>query len=164
MVQSEESLRPLYRLMVGSGVVGVLILALGLATILKFAPPGQASGLKVRIVGVYPYDPATHRVTGPASTHFPRTQPFAAKVDWSALPGGVVVGARWYNTLDEPVGGVGPATAASLAASGALVPVMTPPGLHANLPGNYTLAVTRYSRGQPVELLGREVVLVERSG
>jgi hypothetical protein len=164
VVQSEESLRPLYRLMVGSGVVAVLILALGLATILKFAPPGQASGLKARIVGVYPYDPAAHMVTGQPSTHFSRTQPFAAKVDWSALPGGVVVGARWYNTLDQPVGGVGPAAAASLATTGALVPVMTPPGLHANLPGNYTLAVTRYSQGQPVELLGREVVLVERSG
>jgi hypothetical protein len=42
--------------------------------------------------------------------------------------------------------------------------VMTPPGLHANLPGNYTLAVVRYARGQPVELLGRSVVLVERGG
>jgi hypothetical protein len=42
--------------------------------------------------------------------------------------------------------------------------VMTPPGLHANLPGNYTLAVVRYSGDQPVELLGRDVVLVDRGG
>jgi hypothetical protein len=41
---------------------------------------------------------------------------------------------------------------------------MTPAGLHGNLPGQYTLAVVRYSHGQPVELLGRAVVLVERGG
>jgi hypothetical protein len=164
VVQAEESLGPLYRLMLASGVVAVVILSLGLVTIFTFAPPGQHSGLKVRIIGVYPYDPAQHRVIGPAATHFPRTQPFAARVDWASLPGAVVVGARWYNTLEEPVGGVGPATAASLAAQNALVPVMTPAGLHANLPGNYTLAVVRYSRGQPVELLGRDVVLVDRGG
>ena len=29
---------------------------------------------------------------------------------------------------------------------------------------DYTLAVVRYARGQPVELLGRTVVLVERGG
>jgi hypothetical protein len=41
---------------------------------------------------------------------------------------------------------------------------MTPAALHANLPGQYSLVVVRYSRGQPVELLGRAVVLVERGG
>ena len=161
---AQESLGPLYRLMLGLGAIGVVILALGMVTIFKFAPPGQHSGLKVRIVGVYAYDPVQHRVLGRPATHFPRTQPFAAKVDWASLPGGVIVGARWYNALDEPVGGVGPASAASLAAQNALVPVMTPPGLHANLPGNYILAVVRYSGGQPVELLGRGVVLVDRGG
>ena len=30
--------------------------------------------------------------------------------------------------------------------------------------GNYTLAVVRYSGGQPVELLGRGLVLVDRGG
>jgi hypothetical protein len=150
--------------MLALGAVAVVILALGLVTIFTFAPPGQHSGLKAHIVGVYPYDPAQHRVIGPPATHFLRTQSFAARVDWASLPGSAVVGAHWYNTLEEPVGGVGPATAASLAAQDALVPVMTPPGLHANLPGNYTLAVVRYSRGQPVELLGRDVVLVERGG
>jgi hypothetical protein len=146
------------------GVVALVILGLGLVTLYRFAPPGQATGLKVRIVGVYPYDPVQHRITGAASTHFNRDQPFAVRVDWFGLPADVIAGARWYNALDEPVGGVGPASARTLAAENSPVPVMTPPGLHANLPGPYTLAVVRYSRGQPVELLGRAVVLVERGG
>jgi hypothetical protein len=146
------------------GVVALVILALGLVTIYRFAPPGEATGLKVRIVGVYPYDPVQHRVTGRPATHFSRTQPFAARVDWSSLPAGVVAGAHWYNALGEQVGGAGPAPAPALAAQDSLVPAMTPPGLHANLPGQYTVAVARYSRGQPVELLGRAVVLVERGG
>jgi hypothetical protein len=164
VIQARESLRPLYRVMLTLGVVALVILGLGLVTIFRFAPPGQATGLKVRIVGVYPYDPAQHRITGGPSTHFNRDQPFAARVDWSGLPPDVVAGAHWYNALDEPVGGVGPAPARTLAANDVLVPVMTPPGLHANLPGQYTLVVVRYSHGQPVELLGRAVVLVERGG
>ena len=98
------------------GVVALVILGLGLVTIYRFAPPGEATGLKVRIVGVYPYDPVQHRVTGGPSTHFSRTQPFAARVEWSGLPGGVIAGAHWYNTLGEQVGGVGPAPARVLAA------------------------------------------------
>jgi len=164
VVQARESLRPLFRLMLTLGVVAIVILGLGLATIFRFAPPGQATGLKVRVIGVYPYDPVQRSIAGGPSTHFSRNQAFAARVDWSALPGGIAVGARWYNTLGEPVGGVGPAPARVLAAEDAVVPVMTPPDLHANLAGDYSLAVARYSRGQPVELLGRAVVLVERGG
>jgi hypothetical protein len=44
-----------------------------------------------------------------------------------------------------------------------VVPVRTPPELHANLPGSYTLVVVRYAGGQPVELLGSESVVVLRS-
>jgi hypothetical protein len=150
--------------MLALGLVAVVILALGLVTIYTFAPPGEATGLKVRILGVFPYDPVQHRITGGPSTHFDRTQPFAARVDWSRLPANVVAGARWYNVLQEPVGGVGPASVARLATGEDLVPVMTPPALRANLPGQYTLAVVRYSRGQPVELLGRDSVLVDRGG
>jgi hypothetical protein len=157
-------MRPLFRVMLTLGIVALVILALGLVTIYKFAPPGEATGLKVRIVGVYPYDPVQHRITGAPSTHFARTQSFAARVGWSGLPPATVAGARWYNVLQEPVGGVGPATTSSLADGGGVVPVMTPAGLHGNLPGQYTLAVVRYSLGQPVELLGRQSVLVERGG
>jgi hypothetical protein len=164
VIQARESLRPLFRLMLTLGVVALVILGLGLATIFRFAPPGQATGLKVRILGVYPYDPVQRSITDGPSTHFARTQAFAARVDWPALPGSVVAGAHWYNTLGEPVGGVGPAPVRVLAGADAVVPVMTPPDLHANLPGDYSLVVARYSRGQPVELLGRTVVLVERGG
>jgi hypothetical protein len=150
--------------MLGLGAVALVILALGLVTILTFAPPGQRTGLKARVVGIYPYNPTEHRLRGSPSTHFSRDQAFAARIDWSSLPPGIVVGARWYNTLQEPVGGIGPTGAAKLAAEEAVVPVMTPAGLHGNLPGDYTLAVIRYSRGQPVELLGHAVVLVERGG
>jgi hypothetical protein len=150
--------------MVALGLVSVAIFALGAVTILAYAPPGQRTGLKAQVLGVYPYDPTTHEVTGGASTHFGREQAFAARVDWSSLPTGLVVGARWYNTLEEPVGGVGPAMAGALASQETVVPVKTPPGLRNNLPGSYALAVVRYSGGRPVELLARQVVLVERGG
>ena len=164
MVEARDSIRPLYRVMLALGFAAVVILAFGLVTIYAFAPPGQTTGLKVRVLGVYRYDPSRRQVFGSPSTHFSRTQPFAARIAWSSLPGDLMVGARWYNTLEDPVGGVGPAPARTLAGQDAPVPVKTPPGLHANLSGDYTLAVVRYARGQPVELLGRSVVLVERGG
>jgi hypothetical protein len=37
---------------------------------------------------------------------------------------------------------------------------MTPAGLHANLPGSYTLTIVRYSGGQQVELLDSQTVVV----
>ena len=163
-MQDEDSLRPLSRVMLGLGTVALVIFALGGVTIVAFAPPGQKTGLKARVIGVYRYDPRTQQVTGDPSSHFTPDQAFAARVDWSSLPSTVTVGARWYNTLDEPVGGVGPVTAATLASRDALVAVRTPPGLHNNLPGSYVLTVVRYSGGRAVELLARETVLVERVG
>jgi hypothetical protein len=148
--------------MVALGLVALAIFTLGGVTVLTFAPPGQKSGVRATVLGVYPYDPARREVTGDATTHFSRDQAFAARVDWSSLPAGMVVGARWYNTLEQPVGGVGPGLAGQLASRGAIVPVKTPPGLRGNLPGSYALAVVRYSSGRPVELLARQVVLVER--
>src|SRR5438034_10176823 len=95
-------------------------------------------------------------------TRFRRQQPFTAQVDWSELPAAVVVGARWTDSLDDDVGSVGPDTAGALTERQVLVPVKTPAGFHANLPGTYTLTVVRYSRGQPVELLSTATVVVER--
>lgn len=164
VIRDEDSLRPLFRLLVGLGVVALVIFALGLITILAFAPPGQKTGLKARVSGVYPYDPSSQQVTGPPSQHFRPDQAFAARVDWSSLPPAAIVGARWYNTLGQPVGAVGPAPAGTLASQEAPVPVRTPPELHRNLPGSYVLTVVRYSGGRPVELLARTNVLVERNG
>jgi len=160
VVDAREDFRPLYRTMLGLGVVAVLILALGFATLLRFAPPGQRTGLRAHVVGVFPYNPEVEQVAGPAMTRFQRDQPFAAQIDWDQLPASMTVAARWYDSLDAEVGVVGPARAADLARMGALVPVRTPPGFHANLPGTYTLFVVRYANGQPVELLGTESVVV----
>ncbi len=160
MVEASEDIRPLYRAMLGLGAVAVVILALGLATVLRYAPPGQHTGYRPRVVGVFPYDPGTGRPTGPPAVRFRRDQPFAAQVDWAALPAATTVSASWTDSLDDQVGAVGPASAGSLAGREVLVPVHTPPEFRANLPGRYTLTVVRYARGQPVELLASASVVV----
>ena len=118
--------------------------------------------MRAHVLGVFPYDPGDRQVRGPASMQFRRDQPFAARVDWGALPAGTVVSAQWYNSLDEAVGGIDRDSAGALAGRDALVAVRTPPGYHANLPGHYTLVIVRYAGGQPVELLARTTVLVAR--
>jgi len=159
-MHTSEDFRPLYWIMLGLGVVAILILALGVVTLLRFAPIGQRSGYHAQVVGVFPYDGRTGQVDGPPSTHFRRDQPFTAQVDWDRLPARMVVAARWYDSLDSPVGSVGPEPAGSLASRIALVPEVTPPDLHANLPGSYTLRVLRYAGGQPVEVIDMESVVV----
>jgi hypothetical protein len=164
IVSQRDDFRPLYRTMVSLGAVAVLILAFGFLFFLRFAPPGQATGLRARVEGVYAYDPSTKRIHGSPSTSFAPDQPFAAKVDWSSLPATVTVGAHWYSSLEQETGGVGPSGAGALARQGALV-VPTLPGRGAeNLPGQYTMVVARYSQNQAVELLARTTVLVERTG
>jgi hypothetical protein len=160
VIRAREDFRPLYWTMLGLGLVAVLILALGFVTLLRFAPPGQQTGYRAHVLGVFPYDPESGIVDGPPSTRFARNQPFAAQIDWSLLPPSMTVAARWYDSFDSEVGRVGPAPAAELDRREALVPVRTPPGYHANLPGTYTLFVVRYSGGQPVELLGKDTVVV----
>jgi hypothetical protein len=157
---ASEDFRPLYWTMLGLGVVAVLILALGVLTLLRFAPLGEHSGYHAQVAGVFPYDSRSGQVEGPSSTHFRRDQPFAAEVEWELLPPGMVVAARWYDSLDSVVGSVGPEPAGQLARREALVPVVTPPGLHANVPGSYMLTVVRYSGGQQVELLDSQSVVV----
>jgi hypothetical protein len=159
-MHASEDFRPLYWTMLGLGVVAVVILALGFLTLLRFSPLGQHSGYHARVDGVFPYDSQSGQVDGPPSTHFRRDQPFAARVEWDRLPAGMVVAARWYDSLDSVVGSVGPASAGQLASRSALVPVVTPQGLHANLPGSYTLTIIRYSCGKQVELLDSQSVVV----
>jgi hypothetical protein len=155
-----EDFRPLYWTMLGLGAAAVLILAVGFATLLRFAPPGERTGTRAHVVGVFPYDPGTGQVEGAPSTHFARDQPFAAEVDWQRLPSATIVSAEWFDSLDSQVGQVGPAAAGELAGRQAVVAVRTPPEFHANLPGTYTLIVVRYSRGQPVEVLATDSVVV----
>jgi hypothetical protein len=149
---------PAYRLMLALGLVGVIILAVGLAQFVTFEPPGQKTGQVARILGVYDYDPTTHSATGPPRDHFRIDQPFAAEVDWSSLPPAEIVGAAWFGggfTID--FGGVGPAPAGTLVGHG-LVPVNS--GTARFPSGHYQFVVERYSGGRPVEVLARTTVLV----
>lgn len=150
--------------MLGLGVAAVLVLAFGLVFFLHVAPPGQSTGLKARVQGVYAYDPSSGATKGPSAKTFATDQPFAAAVAWSSLPSGVEVGAHWYNSLEQQLGGVGPEAAGSLAGRRALVPVAAGRSSAQNPPGQYTVVVARYSHHQPVELLGRASVLVKQSG
>jgi len=164
MVDTHDDLRPLYRIMVALGVISVVILASGFALLLRFAPPGQRSGYRAHVTGVYAYDPATGSITGSAMTRFHRDQPFAASVDWGNLPAGMLVSARWTDSLDDEVGSTQPTPVAAgqLASQDALVPVRASREFGSNLPGRYTLTVVRYARGQPVELLATARVTVLR--
>ncbi|MDQ6692476.1 MAG: hypothetical protein M3Z13_06885, partial [Candidatus Dormibacteraeota bacterium] len=137
------------------------LLSIGLAQFIHFEPPGQKSGLKARISGIYPYDVKNQRATGSAKDHFRTDEPFAAVVDWSSLPPDLLVGARWFTggfAIDA--GGVGPARAGELAGAG-IVPVNM--GADRFPPGRYQVVVERFARGRPVEVIARSSVLVAGS-
>jgi hypothetical protein len=157
-----DPVRTLYRALLVFDIVAILILAVGLGEFLYFEPPGQSTGLKATIVGVYQYDPTTHTTVGPDRSSFARTQQFAAVVDWSSLPQNITVDARWYDSFEAIVGRVGPGTPAQLADQ-TMIPVGVPAGLKHNLPGQYLFVVERLQNGVPVEVLARHIVLVERS-
>jgi len=156
-----DQLQTLYRTLLVFATVAVVILAVGLVEFVYFEPPGQATGVKARIVGVYQYDGATGKTNGPDRSSFARTEEFAAVADWSGLPPDLNVDARWYDTFGNIVGRVGPSTPAQLGPR-STVPVTVPQGLHHNLPGHYTFVVERLQGGVPVEVLARRIVLVER--
>src|SRR5207244_11995433 len=89
-------LRTLYRTLLVFAAVGVVILAIGLVQFAYFERPGEASGVKASIVGVYKYDPATGQTTGPDRSEYARNEQFAAVVEWSSVPSNLTVDARWY--------------------------------------------------------------------
>ena len=140
------------------GAAGIVILALGLVEFVVFEPPGQATGLKASITGVYAYDSKSGRTLDGDQKTFPRSQPFAATVDWSGLPAGGSFGARWFDSFQAPAGGVGPGAPGALPS---VVPVKLPEGMKSNLPGTYMFVVERYSGGQPVEVIARRQVVVK---
>lgn len=154
-------MRPLVKAMYALGITAVVILAIGLGEFLYFEPLGETTGTTARVQGVYAYDPATGSISGGDSSRFDRTQPFAAVVDWESLPAEMVVSGRWYNGFGVQVGGVGPGLAGGLSTS-RVVQVEVPHGLTTNIPGEYLFVVERVSRGQPVEVLARRLVLVTR--
>ena len=156
-----DQIQTLYRTLLVFATVAAVILAVGLVEFVYYEPPGQASGAKARIVGVYEYDPATGHLIGSDRSSFTRNQDFAAVVQWEGLPGDLTVDARWYDTFGNVVGRVGPSTPSKLGTQ-SVVAVIVPQGLHHNLPGHYTFVVERLQNGVPVEVLARRIVLVER--
>ena len=156
-----DPVRSLYRALLWFDIVAIIILAIGLGEFIYFEPPGQSSGVKATIAGVYQYDPATHTTSGPDRRIFARSEQFAALVDWSSLPQNITVDARWYDGFEAIVGRVGPGTPAQLVAH-TIVPVAVPAGLKHNLPGQYVFVVERLQNDVPVEVLARRIVLVER--
>lgn len=162
MAVQHDQLRTLYRTLLVFATVAIVVLAVGLVEFVYFEPPGQVSGAKARIVGVFEYDHATGRLIDGDRSTFSRNQEFAAEVSWEGLPENLSVDARWYDTFGSIVGRIGPSTPAELGSS-STVPVTAPPGLHHNLPGHYTFVVERLKDGLPVEVLARRIVLVERS-
>lgn len=159
--EAYDQILTLYRTLLVFATVAGVILAVGLVEFVYFEPPGQTSGARARIVGVFEYDPATGQLVGSDRASFTRNQAFAAKVSWLGLPGDITVDARWYDTFGNVVGRVGPSTPSKLG-DNSIVPVVVPPGLHHNLPGHYTFVVERLQNGVPVEVLARRIVLVER--
>jgi hypothetical protein len=157
-----DPVRTLYRALLVFDVVAILILAIGLGEFFYFEPPGQTTGVKATIVGVYQYDAASHTTSGPDRRTFVRTEQFAAVVDWTSLPQNITVDARWYDSFEAIVGRVGPGTPAQLAGR-TIVPVGVPVGQQHNLPGQYVFVVERLDNGVPVEVLARRIVLVDRS-
>ena len=157
-----DQLRVLYRTLLVFATVGVVVLAIGLVEFAYFEQPGQSSGIKARIVGVYKLDPSTGTTTGPDRSQFARNEQFAAVVDWSSLPANLIVDAKWFDSFGSIEGSAGPAAAADLAGNG-VVPVAVPRGFHFVLPGRYTFVVERVNDGVPVEVLARRFTLVKRT-
>ena len=157
-----DQLRVLYRTLLVFATVGTVILAIGLVEFVYFERPGEASGVKAHIVGVFAYDPATKQVNGPDRSEFPRPGQFAAVVDWSSLPANLLLDARWYDSFGSLEGEVGPGTASDLT-NDRVIPVQVPPGFRYVLPGRYTFVVERIEGGVPVEVLGRRFVVVDRT-
>jgi len=152
----------LYRLLLAYGIVAIIILTAGVVEFLHFEPFGQTAGARASIVGVYQYDPATHKTEGPDRRTFARDESFATVVDWSTLPDSMTVEALWYDSFENVVGSVGAAKPSALA-NETVIPAAIPEGLRYHLPGEYIFAVERLDGGQPVEVLGRRIVLVERT-
>lgn len=156
-----DQLKVLYQTLLVFATVSMVILAIGLVEFVYFEPPGQTSGAKAHIVGVYRYDSLSRQTVGQDMSEFQRTDQFAAVVDWSSIASDLTVDARWYDVFGTVRGSVGPGKPSELASNN-IVPVLVPQGFKYVLPGRYTFAVERLSNGMPVEVIGRRLVVVNR--
>jgi hypothetical protein len=160
-VRQSDPVTGLYRTLLAFAAVGVLILIAGLAEFAYFEPINP-SGFHVRIVGIYDYDPSSHTTSGPDRQTFGREDNFAAVVDWSGLPASETVQAVWLDSFENVVGGAGPAQSSALQ-DHTIIPADIETGLKFHLPGQYIFAIERLSGGQPVEVLARRIVEVQRT-
>ena len=156
-----DQLKTLYRTLLVFATVAVVILAVGLVEFVYFEPPGQTSGARAHIVGVYRYDATTHQTAGGDQSEFARSDRFAAIVDWSSIPDNLTVDARWYDDFGSLRGSAGPGKPSDLSGE-KVIPVLVPEGNRYVLPGRYTFVVERLEKGMPVEVIGRRFVLVDR--
>jgi len=161
-VAQRDPVVTLYRTLLVYGLIGVVILTAGLVEFLHFEPFGATAGVHAQIAGVYAYDPSTGKTSGPDRGTFARTELFAAVVTWSDLPDSVTVQAVWYDSFSNIVGQAGPAAAGDLK-DHRVVPAEKPTGLKYHLPGQYVFAVERLQGDQPVEVLARRLIEVERT-
>ena len=152
----------LYRTLLVYGLVGLVILTAGLVEFLHFEPFSTTAGVRAHVAGVYLYDPSTGTTSGPDRATFNRSEQFAAVVSWSELPDTITVQAVWYDGFGNIVGQVGPGKPGDLQNQG-VVPAKKPSGLKFHLPGQYIFAVERLQGGQPVEVLARRLIEVERT-
>lgn len=158
MQAARDEILPLYQAIVVVGIVALLVFFVGGVEFFLFEPVGQHTGLMARIEGVDLYRDG--HVEGSPRNEYSREEAFAAVVDWKSIPPELIVTARWFNSFGEIVGSVPPAPAGEMRPDP--VPVNVPAGLDKNLPGTYLFVVERVEHGQPVEVLGREFVRVER--
>ena len=160
-MRQSDPVTALYRTLLVFAAVGILILVAGLAEFAYFEP-FNPSGLHARIVGVYHYDPTTHKTSGPDQRVFSRSDQFAAVVDWSGLPDSISVQAIWFDSFENIVGSAGPDTPSALQDE-TTIPAEIQKNLKFHLPGQYIFAIERVSGGQPVEVLARRIVEVQRA-
>ncbi len=160
-VGTADPVRTLYRTLLAYVVVGVLILVAGVAEYVNFEPFVANATAQARVSGVYLYDPTSETTKGVDRDTFKRSDQFAAVVDWTGLPDAITVQAVWYDSFENIVGRVGPATPIDLRDE-TIVPAVVPVGLKYHLPGQYIFVIERVDNGRPVEVLGRRVVYVER--
>jgi hypothetical protein len=152
----------LYRTLLVYGLAGLVILTAGLVEFLHFEPFGVTTGARADIAGVYLYDPSTGQTSGADRSTFTRGEQFAAIVNWSDLPDNISVQAVWYDGFGNVVGQAGPGKPGELSGH-RVVPTQKPSGLKYHLPGQYIFAVERLQGGQPVEVLARRLIEVQRT-
>jgi hypothetical protein len=152
----------LYRTLLVYGLVALLILTAGLVEFLHFEPFGVTAGVGAHVAGVYAYDPASGQTSGQDRSTFTRSEQFAAVVNWSDLPDTITVQAVWYDSFGNIVGQVGPGKPSDLS-SHRVIPAEKPSGLKLHLPGQYIFAFERVQGDQPVEVLARRLIEVDRT-